>query len=246
MRAVWTASGACTNGSTAPPGAATRRASGGVVTMSTGAERSHGDYGATAGLRIFATCSSRSSRPESVSRYFCAAFRRQRAADYALVQIHVGDGRDGHAWRLDDVNGMDADARTDVGRRRGVVRRYVDRNDGGDDAAIPGASPLAPLRGRAQGRRNMPGPVDGAGGHRVLARVDHVGNGRFSAWCCAGDRGDAAARAGTRRSHGGGNGGPDGWHVPIHLVEGTPPCLLPGVARPYADGGRRRGVAARP
>src|SRR5207244_13377913 len=35
MRADWTASGACTSGSTAPPGGATRRASGGAATTST-------------------------------------------------------------------------------------------------------------------------------------------------------------------------------------------------------------------
>src|SRR5215831_21037653 len=41
MRADWTASGACTSGSTAPPRGATRRASGGAATTSTtGAERS--------------------------------------------------------------------------------------------------------------------------------------------------------------------------------------------------------------
>jgi hypothetical protein len=38
----------------------------------------------------------------------------------------------------DDVDGVDADARTDVARRRGVVPRHVDRDDGGDDAAVPG------------------------------------------------------------------------------------------------------------
>src|SRR2546426_11609982 len=35
MRADWTASGACTSGSTAPPRGATRRASGGAATTST-------------------------------------------------------------------------------------------------------------------------------------------------------------------------------------------------------------------
>src|SRR6266487_3278837 len=40
MRADWTASGACTNGSTAPPKGATRPASGGAATMSTRASRS--------------------------------------------------------------------------------------------------------------------------------------------------------------------------------------------------------------
>src|SRR6266446_4672853 len=53
MRADWTASGACTSGSTAHPRAATRRASGGAATMSTtSAERSPGCLGATAGPEI--------------------------------------------------------------------------------------------------------------------------------------------------------------------------------------------------
>src|SRR2546425_4351922 len=51
MRADWTASGACTSGSTAPPRGVTRRASGGAATTSTTrAERSRGCRGATAGL----------------------------------------------------------------------------------------------------------------------------------------------------------------------------------------------------
>ena len=46
---------------------------------------------------------------------------------------------DADARRLDDVDGVDADARSDVARRRGVVPRHVGRDDGGDDAAVPGA-----------------------------------------------------------------------------------------------------------
>src|SRR5258708_22030317 len=53
MRAGWTASGACTSGSTAHPRAATRRASGGAATTSTTrAERSRGCRPATAGLEV--------------------------------------------------------------------------------------------------------------------------------------------------------------------------------------------------
>jgi predicted metal-binding membrane protein len=32
------------------------------------------------------------------------------------VRVHVGDGRDADARRVDDVDGLDADARTDVAR----------------------------------------------------------------------------------------------------------------------------------
>src|SRR5436309_11767571 len=42
MRVDWTASGACTSGSTAPPRGATRQASGGAATTSTRGEKSHG------------------------------------------------------------------------------------------------------------------------------------------------------------------------------------------------------------
>jgi hypothetical protein len=54
------------------------------------------------------------------------------------VRVHVGDGRDADARRLDDVDGVYADARADVVRRRGVVPRHADRDDGSDDAAILG------------------------------------------------------------------------------------------------------------
>jgi len=50
-------------------------------------------------------------------------FAVSRSADSALVHVHVGDGRDADARRLDDVDGVDADARTDVACRRGVVPR---------------------------------------------------------------------------------------------------------------------------
>src|SRR5207249_4754837 len=72
--------------------------------------------------------------------------------DDRLVRVHVGDGRDADARRLDDVDGVDADAdaRTDVARRRGVVPRHVGRDDGGDDAAILGANAVALPPGRRQ------------------------------------------------------------------------------------------------
>src|SRR5512132_4192008 len=76
--------------------------------------------------------------PASLLRRLGAALRRQRGGDDRLVRVHVGDGQDADDWRLDDVDGVDADARTDVARRRGVVPRHVGRDDGGDDAAVPG------------------------------------------------------------------------------------------------------------
>src|SRR4030095_5774027 len=65
------------------------------------------------------------------------ALRWQHDADARLVRIPAGDG-EADARRLDDVNGVDADARSDVARRRDVVPRHVDRDDGRDDAAVPG------------------------------------------------------------------------------------------------------------
>jgi len=54
------------------------------------------------------------------------------------VRVHVGDGRDADARRLDHVDGVDADAWTDVARRHGLVPWHVGRDDGGDDAAVLG------------------------------------------------------------------------------------------------------------
>src|SRR6185295_5905724 len=147
-RAEWTASGACTSGSTVPPRGATTRASGGAATTSTAsAEPGHG-----------------------VPRRLGAALRGQRGGDDRLVRIHVGDGRDVDAGRLDDVDGVDAAARADVARRRRVVPRHVGRDDGGDDAAVPGADAVALPPGRRPGGRDAPGPADRARGRGVLPR----------------------------------------------------------------------------
>jgi hypothetical protein len=50
-----------------------------------------------------------------------AALRCQRGGNDRLVRVHVGDGRDADARWLDDVDGVDADARTHVDSRRGMV-----------------------------------------------------------------------------------------------------------------------------
>src|SRR2546425_5636182 len=62
----------------------------------------------------------RASFPANVFWRLSAALRCQRSGNDRLVRVHVGDGRDADARRLDDVDGVDADARTDVARRRGV------------------------------------------------------------------------------------------------------------------------------
>jgi len=64
------------------------------------------------------------------------------------VHIHVGDARDADAGRLDDVDGVDADARTVVARGRGVVHRHVGRDDGSDDVAVVSANVVGLTPGR--------------------------------------------------------------------------------------------------
>src|SRR6185436_15043505 len=98
MRADWTASGACTSGSTAPTRGATRRASGGAATTSTtSAERRRGCRGATAETEDLTTHGFRASTPVSLLRRLGAALRRQRGGDDRLVRVHVSDGRDADA-----------------------------------------------------------------------------------------------------------------------------------------------------
>src|ERR671918_1262198 len=144
MRADWMASGACTSGSTAPPGGATNRASGGAVTTNTtSAERSGGSHGCNCGAGDLTTNGFRSIFRAGVFRRLGPALCRQRGGDDRLVRAHVGDGRDADARRLGDVDGVDADAWTDVARCRGVVPRHVGRDDGGDDAAVPGPHVVA-------------------------------------------------------------------------------------------------------
>src|SRR5215468_1867724 len=136
MRVDGTASGACISGSTAPPRGATRRASGGVATTSTAsAEPSRGSP-IGADLTTYGYSA-------SLLRGVGAALRRQCRGDDRLVRIHVHDGRDADARRVDDVDGVDADAWTDLARRRGIVPRHVGRDDGSDDAAILAADAVA-------------------------------------------------------------------------------------------------------
>jgi hypothetical protein len=86
-----------------------------------------------------------------------AALRRQRGGDDRLARVHVGDGRDADARRPAEVDGANADARTDVARGRGVVPLHVGRDDDGDDAAILGADAVALPESRRQDRRDALG-----------------------------------------------------------------------------------------
>src|SRR3989441_7027238 len=167
MRAEWTDSGACISGSTAHPRGATRRAraSGGAATTST----TRAERGCRAGF------------PASLFWRLSAALRCQRGRNDRLVRVDVGDGRDADARRLDDVDGVDADAWTDVARRGGLVPLHVGRDDGGDDAAVPRPDAVALPSGSWPDRHAAPRSADRARGRRVLLRLDRVRHGRLSA-----------------------------------------------------------------
>src|SRR5262249_3892396 len=167
MRADLTGSGACTSGSTARPGDATKRST----------KRACGGA---------ATTTTTSAEPGSLRRRLRAALRRQRGRDNRLVRVHVGDGRNADARRLDDVDGVDADARTELAGRRGVVSRHVDPDDGGDDAAIPRADAVALPPGGRNGR-GAPRSADRTGGRGLLPCLDRGRNGGLPAGCRAGD-----------------------------------------------------------
>src|SRR5467141_4636807 len=210
MRAAWTASGACTSGSTAHPRGATKRASGGAATTSTTrAERSRGCRRANRRTGDPTTHGFRASFPAAFFWRLGAALRGQRGGNDRLVRVHVGDGRDADARRLDDVDGVDADAWTDMARRRGVVPLHVGRDDGGNDAAVLGPDAGALPPGRWQDRRDAPRSADRARGRGLLLRLDRVRNGRLSAGRRAGGSRDAAAGAGARSTDRGRRDRPD-------------------------------------
>jgi hypothetical protein len=64
----------------------------------------------------------------SLLRCLCPAPRYKCCDNDCRVQIHVGDGRDADAWRLDDVDDVDADARTDAAKRYGFVPNWAGVN----------------------------------------------------------------------------------------------------------------------
>src|SRR5215469_12866033 len=172
----------------------------------------------------------RSTLPTRVFWCLCVALRCQYGGYPRLVCLHVGDGRDADARRLDDVDGVDADARTNVARRGGGVPCHVGRDDGGDDAAVLGPNAGALPPGRWQDRRVAPRPPDRARWRRFLLRLDRVRSGSFSAWRRAGGDRDAAASAGARCTNCGWCNCPDGRLLPVHRQQGPSSCLLPGGA----------------
>src|SRR5436190_22727097 len=69
----------------------------------------------------------------------------------------------------------DADARTDMASRRGVVPWHVDSDDGGDDAAVLGLDAMELPSGR-------PRPVDKTCWRGLLRRMVCLRVGRRTAW----------------------------------------------------------------
>ena len=87
------------------------------------------------------------------------------------MRVNVGDGQDVDARRVDDVDGMDADARTDLARRGGLLHGYVGCHDGGDDAAVPGPNAVA-----------IPEALAHTGERRLGPLTALVGVGYFFVW----------------------------------------------------------------
>jgi len=128
----------------------------------------------------------RASFRTSFLRHLGAALLRQRSDHNQLVRVHVGDGRHANARRLDNVDGMDADARTDVAWSGGIFPRHVGRDDGGDDAAILDADALALPSDCREDKPSAPKPANHVGGHRILLRMDSDRYRRLPYWRRAG------------------------------------------------------------
>ena len=105
----------------------------------TSEERSGASSDAFAGKEV-KTYDFQANFTASLLRHLSSAVCRKRGADDRLVWFHVGYGRDAHARRLENVDGMDADAWAYMAGRRCIIRWHVGRDDGGDDAAVVGAN----------------------------------------------------------------------------------------------------------
>src|SRR5438552_3490038 len=241
MRAEWTASGACSSGSTAPPRGATRRAPGGAATTSTTrAERSRGCRGATAGLEISRRMvSERASRRAflGVSALLFAASTAVTIVWYASMSAMrempmPGGWTMSMAWTRMPGQSWPGAAVAFLGMW--VVMMVA--------MMLPSLVPMLWRYRQAVGRT----------GETRLGRLTAlVGVGYFFVWTvfgiaafsagrrAGGDR-DAAAGAGAHRTDGGRCGRADHRLPAAHRVEGASPRLLPGGtwARPYAAGRR--------
>jgi hypothetical protein len=67
------------------------------------------------------------------------------------MPVHVCHGRHAYAWWLVDVDGLDADAWTDLARRRDLIPQHVGCDDDSDDAPFFGSNAVAlPVRPSAE------------------------------------------------------------------------------------------------
>src|SRR5215472_11352922 len=111
MPAEWTVSGGCTTGSTALLEGGTRLAFGGAATTSTASDQRRSAPSDAFGRKEITTHDFRTNFTAGLLRHFSIALCRKRRDDDRLVWLHVSNGRDDDARRLDHVDGMDADAR---------------------------------------------------------------------------------------------------------------------------------------
>ena len=118
--------------------------------------------------------------PASLLRLLGAGIRCQRVGNDRLVHLDVDDGRDVDAGWLVDVDGVDANARTDVARLWSVIPGHVGRDDGSDDAAVLGADALALPPGRGHEGRKTPGLADLRSGRWLLLCLDRVRDSHLS------------------------------------------------------------------
>jgi len=179
MRADWTASGACTSGSTAHPRGATRRAFGGAATTST--TRPERSRVLAAHFRTGDDSWLPSELPASVFRRLRAPLLCQRDGNDRLVRVHVGAGRmtmpaAGRCrWR-------DADAGTDVAGSRGVVPCMWIAMMVAMMLPSPGPDAVALPPGRWQGRETRLGRLTTLVGVGYFFRLDRVRKWQPSRW----------------------------------------------------------------
>jgi predicted dithiol-disulfide oxidoreductase (DUF899 family)/predicted metal-binding membrane protein len=200
MRADWTASGACSSGSTAHPRGATRRASGGAATTSTTrAERSRGCRGATAGLEI----SRRMASERASQQAFFGASALLFAASAAVTIVWcasmsaMGEMPMPGGWTM-SMAWMRMPGQTWPGAAASFLGMWVVMMVA---MMLPSLVPMLWRYRQAVGRTGeTPRSADRARGRGVLLRLDRVRNGRFSAGRRAGGHRDAAAGAGARRT----------------------------------------------
>ena len=149
------------------------------------------------------------------------------AIDGRVVQIDVGDGWNGNAGRLDHVDGMDANAGTDLGRGGGSLPWNVDCDDGGNDAAIIRANTVAISRSRSSRRRNAQQSADLPVRARLFSAVECAWDGRVFGGDAARSYRNAPSVAGTLGSACHRSRRSDRRSTPVHQRESAPSCLLP-------------------